>query len=54
MIVRTITDKHWMTYTTYMQKPMPMVERRSNYNFHKCPYLIRALDPNKYSHIQNV
>ena len=44
MIIKTITDKQWMTYTTYMQKPMPMVERSFNYNFHKCPYLIRALD----------
>ena len=51
MIIKTITDKHWMTYTTYMQKPMPMVERRINSVFHKCPYLIRALDRNKYSHI---
>ena len=52
MIIKTITDKHWMTYKTYMQKPMPMVERRFNYVFHKCPYLIRALDSNKYSHIE--
>ena len=52
MIIKTITDKHWMTYTTYKQKPMPMVQRRFNYVFHKCPYLIRALDHNKYSHIQ--
>ena len=51
LIIKTITDKQWMTYTTYMQKPMPMVERRFNYVFHKCPYLIRALDHNKYSHI---
>ena len=52
MIIKTITDKHWMTYTTYMQKPMPMVERRFNYIFHKCPYLTRALDRNKYSLIE--
>ena len=52
MIIKSITDKHWMTYTTYMQKPIPMVERRFNYVFHKCPYLIRALDHNKYSHIE--
>ena len=52
MIIKTITDKHWMAYTTYMQKPMPMVERRLNYVFHKCPYLIRALDRNKYSHLE--
>ena len=52
MIIKTITDKHWMTYTTYMQKSMHMVERRFNYVFHKCPYLIRALDHNKYSHIE--
>ena len=52
MIIKTINDKHWMTYTTYMQKLMPMVERRLNYVFHKCPYLIRALDRNKYSHIE--
>ena len=51
-IIKTITDIHWMTYKTYMQKPMPMVERRFNYVFHKCPYLIRALDRNKYSHIE--
>ena len=50
MIIKTITDKHWMTYTTYMRKPMPMVDRRFNYVFHKCPYSIRALDRNKYSH----
>ena len=43
MIIKIITDKHWMTYNTYMQKPMPMVERRFNYVIHKCPYLIRAL-----------
>ena len=47
MIIKTITDKHWMTYNTYMQTPMPMVERRFNYVFHKCPYLIRAL----YEHV---
>ena len=52
IIIKTITDKHWMTYTTYMQKPMPMVERRFNYVFHKCPYLIRALDRNKFSHLE--
>ena len=52
MIIKTITDKHWMTYKTYMQKPMPMVDRRFNYVFHNCPYLIRALDRNKYSHIE--
>ena len=50
MIIKTITEKHWMT--TYMQKPMPMVERRFNYVFQKCPYLIRALNRNKYSHIE--
>ena len=43
MIIKTITDKHWRTYNTYMQTPMPMVERRFNYVFDKCPYLIRAL-----------
>ena len=43
MIIKTITDKHWVTYNTFMQTPMPMVERRFNYVFHKCPYLIRAL-----------
>ena len=52
MIIKTNTVKHWMTYTTYMQKPMPMVERRLNYVFHKCPYIIRALDRNKHSHIE--
>ena len=52
MIIKTITDKHWMTYITFMQKPMPMVERRFNCVFHKCPYLIRALHRNKYSHIE--
>ena len=51
IIIKTIIDKHWMTYRTYMQKPMPMVERRFNYVFNKCPYLIRKLDCNKYSHI---
>ena len=25
-IIKTITDKHWMTYSTYMQTPMPKVE----------------------------
>ena len=43
MIIKTITDKHWVTYNTFMQTRMPMVERRFNYVFHKCPYLIRAL-----------
>ena len=43
MIIKSITDKHWMTYITYMQRPMHMLERRFNYVFHKCPYLIRAL-----------
>ena len=52
MIIKTVTDKHWMTYKTYMQKPMPTVERRFNYVFHKCPYLRRALDRNKYAHIE--
>ena len=47
MIIKTTTDKHWMTYNTYMQTPMLMVERRFNYVFHKCPYLIRAL----YEHV---
>ena len=47
MIIKSITDKHWMTYNTYMQTPMPLVERRFNYVFHKCPYLIRAL----YEHV---
>ena len=28
MIIKTNTDKHWMTYTSYMQKPMLLVERR--------------------------
>ena len=42
-IINSITDKHWITYNSYMQKPMTMVERRFNYVFHKCPYLIRAL-----------
>ena len=50
MIIKTINCKHWMTYTTYMQKPMPMVERRLKYVFHKRPYLLRALDRNKFSH----
>ena len=52
MIIKSITDKHWITYNTYMQQPMPMVERRMNYVFHKCPYLIRAIDCNKCSHIE--
>ena len=52
MIIKAITDKHWMAYKTYMQKPMPIVERIFNSVFHKCPYLIRALDCNKYSHIE--
>ena len=25
MIIKSITDKHWMTYTTYMPKPMPIL-----------------------------
>ena len=32
-----------MTYKTYTQRPMHMLERRFNYIFHKCPCLIRAL-----------
>ena len=44
MIIKTITDKHWITYNTYMLRSMPMVERRVNYVFHKCPYLIGALE----------
>ena len=51
-ILKTVKDKHWMTYKIYMQKPMPMVERRFNCVFHKYPYLIRALDRNKYFHIE--
>ena len=58
MIIESVTDKHWMTYKTYIQQPMPMVERKMNYVIHKCPQLIRALDRNKnhplirkYSHI---
>ena len=47
MIIKTFTDKHWMTYNTYMQTPMPMVERRFNYVFRKCPYLKGAL----YEHV---
>ena len=52
MIIKTLTDKHWMTYNSYMQQPMPMVERRFKYVFRECPYLIRALDRNKCSHIE--
>ena len=52
MIIKSINNKHWITYNTYMQQPMSMVERRMNYVFHKCPYLIRALDRNKCSHIE--
>ena len=52
MIIKSITDKHWMTYITYTQRPMHMLEKRFNYIFHKCLYLIRALDRNKYSHIE--
>ena len=52
MIIKTITDKHWMTYRTYMQNSMPMVETRFNYVFHERPYLTRALDRNKDSHIE--
>ena len=48
MIIKTITDKHWVTYNTYMQTPMPMVERRFSYIFHKCPYLISALYKHDY------
>ena len=44
MIIKTVTDKHWITYNTYMLQPLPMVERRRNYVFRKCPYLIRALE----------
>ena len=36
-----------MTYKTYIQQPMPMVERRMNCVIHKCPQLIRTLDRNK-------
>ena len=52
MIINSITDKHWITYNTYMLRSLPMVERRMNYVFRKCPYLIRALERNKYSHIE--
>ena len=51
MIIKTITDKHWMTYRTYMQKLMLMVETRLNFIFHKYQQLIRALDHNKYTPI---
>ena len=43
MIIKSITDKHWMTCITYTQRPMHMLERRFNYIFHKCPFLMRAL-----------
>ena len=36
MIIKTITDKHWMTYNTYMQKPMPMVETYGGKKIHLC------------------
>ena len=53
MIIKSITDEHWMTYITYTQRPMHMLERRFNYIFHKFPYLIRAIDSkNIYSHIE--
>ena len=44
MIIKSFTDKHWMTYINYTQTPMHMLERRFNYVFHKCPYLIKVLD----------
>ena len=60
MIIKTVTDKHWMTYKTYIQQPMPMVERRLNYIIHKSPQLIKVLDCSKnspsirkYSHLWN-
>ena len=40
MIIKSLTDKHWMTYNTYIQQTMPMVERRFNYVFDKYPYRI--------------
>ena len=52
MIIKSNTDKHWMTYITYTQRPMHMLERRFNYIFHKCSYLLGALDRNKYSYIE--
>ena len=47
MIIKTVTDKYWMTYKTYMQQPVPMVERRLNFVIHKNPQLKKALDRNK-------
>ena len=43
MTINSVTDNHWITYNTYMQQPIPMVERKFSYVFHKFPYLLRAL-----------
>ena len=47
-----------MTYECYIKQPMPMVERRINFNIPKNPTLLNSLDRNKnhplirkYSHI---
>ena len=44
MIIKTITDKHWMSHKIYIQYPMQMIERQINLVIDRCPELINTLD----------
>ena len=58
MIIKTITDKHWMPRKIYIQYPMQMIERQFNLVSDRYPELMNTLDrkinhpiARKYSHI---
>ena len=59
MIIKTTTDKHYMTQKYYIEHLMQMIERRLNFVIDTHPQLINALNRNKnhpliriYSHIR--
>ena len=44
IIIKTITNKHWMSHKIYIQYAMQMIERRMNVVIDRCPELINTLD----------
>ena len=44
MIIKTITDNHWMPHKIFNQYPVQMIERQINLVFDRCPKLINTLD----------
>ena len=58
MIIKTITDKHWMPHKIYIQYPMQMIETQINLVIYRCLKLINTLHhtinhpkTRKFSHI---